>query len=79
MTLLHLEIERTEDLALLLPLLDRLGIQWTESQALPAKPAAQDRNHLLSVIESGGDGLSFGDAMAWQREQRRDRTLPGRE
>lgn len=51
---------------------------------LPAAdpPDAERSRQLLAVLEqlaAMGTGEKYGDPIEWQREQRRDRPLPGRE
>ena len=41
--------------------------------------SAEERAYHLAIIEKGGDGKSFADPVAWRREERRDRSLPGRD
>ena len=79
MTHLHLRIERAEDLTLLVPLLNRLGISWERTKEQPTLPDAANRDHWLKIIALGGDGKSFKDASTWQKQERQDRSLPGRE
>ena len=38
-----------------------------------------ERQHHLAVIACGGSGQSIADPLAWQREVRQDRPLPGRD
>ncbi|RZK37743.1 MAG: hypothetical protein EOO61_08610 [Hymenobacter sp.] len=38
-----------------------------------------ERQHHLAVIARGGSGTSITDPVAWQREIRQDRPLPGRD
>ena len=38
-----------------------------------------ERQHHLTVIARGGSGQSIADPLAWQREVRQDRPLPGRD
>lgn len=72
---LHIKILNSQDLALLLPLLNRLGLKW-EQRALPSAQNAQKLESLQRIIAQGGDASYFGDAAAWQQEQREDRSLP---
>ena len=37
------------------------------------------REEMLAIIRRGGSGLSIPDPVAWQREIRADRPLPGRD
>lgn len=39
----------------------------------------EERQHHLRIIAQGGSGQSIPDPMAWQREIRADRPLPGRD
>ena len=45
----------------------------------PDGPPKRSREELLAIILKGGDGKSIPDPLAWQREIRQDRPLPGRE
>jgi len=38
-----------------------------------------ERQHHLAIVARGGDGTSIADPLAWQREIRQDRPLPGRD
>lgn len=53
-----------------------------EALTVPA-PALPDvskmsREELLAIIDRGGDGQSIPDPVAWQREQRQERSMPFR-
>ncbi len=74
MTQLTLTIKNEKDLALLLPLLERLRIEYSTvpKKHLSAGQLAKYRK----IIMAGGDASYFGDAAEWQREQRKDRDLP---
>jgi hypothetical protein len=74
MTKITLEIADDKDLQLLLPLLQRLGITFT--QVLTQELSAKEIEYHRHVIAQGGDASNFGDASSWQREQRKDRDLP---
>lgn len=39
----------------------------------------EEREHHLRIIAKGGSGQSIPDPVAWQREVRADRPLPGRD
>ena len=79
---LTLTVANEQDYQLLLLLAQRLGLTLHETQ--PATKPATDvnqlsREELLAIIAQGGDGLSIPDPVAWQREVRQDRPLPGRD
>ena len=70
-----------EDYELVLKLAQRLGLAYQEETLVaPAaeEPAFQPlpdvshltREEMLAIIDRGGDGKSFPDALAWQREER---------
>ena len=50
-----------------------------ESHAVRPAPPEAERQHHLAVITRGGSGQSIADPVAWQRELRQDRALPGRD
>jgi hypothetical protein len=56
-----------------------------EAEAKPTIEAETDGSKLLAILNavppevSASIAETFGDPVAWQREQRRDRILPGRE
>ena len=76
-----------QDYELLLKLAQRLGLEYREEtraavetsapRSLPAG-SGRTREELLAIMQRGGDGKSIPDPLAWQREQRDDRDLPGR-
>ncbi|MDP5171002.1 MAG: hypothetical protein NWR72_12210 [Bacteroidia bacterium] len=68
---LNLKIQNPEDLQILLPLLNRLGVSWTR---VSEEPKEVDR--LKELIARGGDTSYVGDPATWQREVREDRPLP---
>ena len=39
----------------------------------------EERQHHLRIVAQGGSGKSIPDPLAWQREIRADRPLPGRD
>lgn len=57
----------------------------SKSESLAALHASRpqlseaERQQHLAIIARGGSGESILDPMAWQREQRQDRPLPGRD
>ncbi|MBK7937125.1 MAG: hypothetical protein IPJ82_08510 [Lewinellaceae bacterium] len=76
MTQLTLKIKNKKDLEVLIPLLERLRIEY-----LPApekKVSATQLAKYQKIIAAGGDASYFGDAAEWQQEQRKERDLPFR-
>lgn len=74
-----LNINNPQDWAALLPLLERLGISIQATLPLPKKEKQTVVKNLAyhqAIITKGGDASYFGDAGAWQREQRQERDLP---
>lgn len=71
-----LNIDNLNDWKVLLPLIERLGISFQSNTKTTKQSKTKDLNHHLSVIAKGGDATYFGDAAAWQKEQRQDRELP---
>ena len=47
--------------------------------AATAPVSETERQRHLAIIAKGGSGLSIPDPVAWQREIRADRPLPGRD
>ena len=74
MTQLVLNIANPSDLEILLPLLRRLNIMFSE-QPVP-KPAPNPLQKAFEVIDAGCDFSEWGDPVEWQRAQRVDRELP---
>ncbi|MDX2283191.1 MAG: hypothetical protein NW241_03480 [Bacteroidia bacterium] len=72
---LNIRISNPRDLAVLLPLLNRLGLPW-EQRPHPPEAPVRDQEALRQIIAQGGDAAYFGDAGEWQREARTDRQLP---
>lgn len=58
----------------LLQLAQALGMGTTTAPVSEA-----ERQHHLGIVAKGGSGLSIPDPVAWQREIRADRPLPGRD
>jgi len=78
MSQLVIEIDTPEDEALLMQLLPRLNGRLVEKKSTPPKLTLTEV--VEKIIQSGGEGESFGDPSEWQREIRSwDRVLDGRE
>lgn len=60
----------------LLQLAQALGMS---TAALATPISEEERQHHLRIIAQGGSGQSIPDPMAWQRQIRADRPLPGRD
>ena len=74
MTRIIVDLERSEDLQLLLQLLKRLRIPYMEQTQQDEEVA-----EALRILEKGCDMTSFGDPLEYQRVSREDRPLPHRE
>ncbi len=85
MTTLIVDIEKKEDLDILIPLMDRLNISWHSNDintdiVLTKYTAATPTDYdafmqRLNRLSANGDASSFGDASEYQREARKDRNL----
>lgn len=73
MTRIIIDLERSEDIQLLLRLLERLQIPYKQ------KDQEEDISEALRILEKGCDMRSFGDAVEYQRSAREDRPLPHRD
>lgn len=76
MTQLTLNIKHEKDLEVLIPLLERLKIEY--KPARKKKLSAAQLAKYQKIITAGGDASYFGDAAEWQHEQRQERDLPFR-
>ena len=74
MTQLTLKIKNKKDLEILIPLLERLNIEYVSARK--EKASAGQLAKYQKIIAAGGDASYFGDAAEWQREQRKERDLP---
>ncbi len=79
MTRVVLEIPNLHDFNLLLPLLQRLGIRITKTEVDTSKPSESEMEKALRIIRQGCDMGTFGDALQYQMEVRKDRLLPFRD
>jgi len=77
MTKLVLEIPNQHDLDLLLPLLRRLSIRF--SNPTVSTPKEGELEEALRIVRQGCDMSSFGDALQYQNETRQERSLPFRD
>ncbi|MDO7876467.1 hypothetical protein Q5H93_17110 [Hymenobacter sp. ASUV-10] len=50
-----------------------------DGKSFPAPLTEAERQHHLRILAQGGSGKSIPDPLAWQREIRADRPLPGRD
>ena len=73
MTKLVLEIPNQHDLEVLLPLLRRLSIRFSNPKVSISK---SDLEEALRIIRQGCDMSTFGDALQYQMETRKERELP---
>ncbi|MFN0035213.1 MAG: hypothetical protein ACKVUS_09105 [Saprospiraceae bacterium] len=78
MTKLVLEIPRQSVLDTLLPLLKQLGIRFTKIES-PATKQKTDLAEAIRIVQMGCEMSSFGDALQYQIETRKDRDLPFRD
>lgn len=67
---LNLTLRNSEDLKILIPLFERMGVMWKKSPETP-----QDIEQYQRIISKGGDTEYFGDPVEWQRAVREDRPL----
>ncbi len=68
-----LNISNPQDWAILLPLLERLNINFETpnvSQPVVKQRFVKDLAYHQAIVAQGGDASYFGDATEWQREQR---------
>ena len=86
MKTLTVNIENDEDLDVLIPLLKRLNMPFhTDSSIKTPYLKASATNHhefmreLNSLAGKKGQSFSFGDAVEYQNEVRRDRKMPFRD
>ncbi len=77
MTKLVLEIPNQNDLEVLLPLLRRLRIRFSNPKASSLKE--DELEEAIRIIQQGCDMSTFGDALDYQIETRRERSLPFRD
>jgi hypothetical protein len=77
MTRIVLDIPNESDLEALLPLLRRLRITVAKMDHIEKEKP--DIEAALEIVGAGCDMSSFGDALAWQKESRKDRQLPYRD
>ena len=77
MTQLTLQIEREEDLRLLLQVARRLKLPVIDMSAGEPSAGAPDRQQMIDFIMAyTNDRPSFGNAVAWQHGERSERELP---
>lgn len=77
MTNVTLQISQDDDLRLLLELIRRLDLAIVNITPNPAVVVASERQRMIAFIQSyTNDNPSFGDAAAWQQQERADRALP---
>ena len=77
MTKLVLEIPNQKDLDILLPLLRRLRIRFSNPKV--TAPKKGELEEALRIIRQGCDMSTFGDALQYQIESRQERSLPFRD
>ncbi len=78
MTNLTIQVQNQKDLEVLIPLLERLNIQYVSfSGKEPSENGLEE--HFQVIEETRLESSSFGDPIEWQREQREDRQLPLRD
>ena len=72
----NIQLDDEQQYQQLLQLAQALGM----GTATPVAPMTEaERQHHLRIIAQGGSGTSIPDPVAWQREIRADRPLPGRD
>lgn len=77
MTRLILEVPKKSSLEALLPLLKVLEIRFTQIE-IPTKQK-NSIEEAIRIVRMGCDMSSFGDALQYQMEARKDRDLPYRD
>ncbi|MFM9950831.1 MAG: hypothetical protein ACKV1O_23040 [Saprospiraceae bacterium] len=77
MTNITLQVDREDDLRLLLELVRRLNLGVVQVSPKQAMPITPDRQRMIDFILSyTNDRPSFGDAATWQNQERSERELP---
>ena len=77
MTNITLQIDQEDDLRLLLELIRRFNLAIVQINPKPAAVSSSERQPMIDfVLAYTNDRPSFGDAAAWQQQERADRTLP---
>jgi hypothetical protein len=71
-----IQLEDEQQYQRLLQLAQALGMGTT---AAVSPMSESERQEHLRIIARGGSGKSIADPVAWQREIRADRPLPGRD
>ncbi len=77
MTKLVLEIPNQNDLDVLLPLLRRLRIRFSNLKV--STPKEDELEEALRIVRQGCEMSTFGDALQYQIETRQERSLPFRD
>jgi hypothetical protein len=75
MTQLMLEIRNQSDLDALLPLLHRLHIKFSKLETQD-KQVDEEIAEAIRIVQQGCDMSNFGDALEYQRENRKERLMP---
>ncbi len=77
----HLTIPDDADYYQLLRAAEAVGLQVAADGTVSKKRAKskRSREELLAIIAKGADVSNIPDPLAWQREIRADRPLPGRD
>lgn len=78
MTSITLQIERDDDLRLLLDLIRRLNLAIVQpaSKQVQNLPNTERQKMIDYILSYQNDSPSFGDAAEWQQAERADRELP---
>ena len=78
MTSITLQIERDDDLRLLLDLIRRLNLAIVQppNKQVQNPPNTERQKMIDYILSYQNDSPSFGDAAEWQRAERADRELP---
>ncbi len=71
MTNITLQVEREEDLRLLLDLIQRLNLPVVQNaqKNIQTKPTKEQQKMIDYILSYQNDGPSFGDAADWQLHQ----------
>lgn len=78
MTSITVQIERDDDLRLLLDLIRRLNLAIVQQpqKQVQTQPTAERQKMIDYILSYQNDRPSFGDAAEWQNAERAERELP---
>ncbi len=77
MTNITLQIEKEDDLRLILELIRRFNLAVVQVNPKVSEVQPSERQRMINFILSyTSESTSFGDAATWQQQERTDRVLP---